>query len=139
MKLLSLLSFPPSQANHRPQHPDVSGQFISNNTQKFKMGISRQALLETRRPKPGLGLRLLTMFGFGLCSVDTNQRCTQYIQRCFMTNLFPSSILVVFACTCFGLQSRPSSGSYKPFGCIQRIWQLVCVCVCVYANGRLGS
>ena len=33
-------------------------------------------------------------------------------------------LFVVFAPTCFGLESRSSSGSYEPFRRIQRIWQL---------------
>jgi hypothetical protein len=42
-----------------------------------------------------------------------------------ITNLLHNFILVVFAATCFGFESRPSSGSYKPFPRTQRIWQLV--------------
>ena len=34
-------------------------------------------------------------------------------------------LLVAFAATCFGLESRPSSGSYETFPLIHGVWQLI--------------
>jgi hypothetical protein len=40
----------------------------------------------------------------------------------FITKLLHNFMFVAIAPTCFGLESRTSSGSYKPFQCIQHIW-----------------
>jgi hypothetical protein len=48
-----------------------------------------------------------------------------YMDVC-VTNLLHDFIFVVFASSCFGLESRPSSGSYEPF------WQLIYTCVYIY-------
>jgi hypothetical protein len=47
-----------------------------------------------------------------------------YIDVC-IANLLHDFTSVVFACTCFGLEFRPSSGSYKLVGRMRSIWQLM--------------
>ena len=50
--------------------------------------------------------------------------CTRYIDV-RIANLLHNFIFVVFASTCFGFESRPSSGSYESFERTQRVWQLI--------------